>query len=221
MVSRKHPDLEIRSLRKDDLERVVELQFYSWHEYYQQYSIYDLIKDSVTRDSLRAGWQPFLGAGSAEGSRLVIGAERRAFVAVLAKEIVGVGAASSYVEGKWPVVDSLLKDSQGRIEKTAKFQELYILPELRSHGLGRRLSLVRAEIMLDLGYKALFLTTYAEAEKTNQYHLKNGLEKVHEYMSIEKFKDEKRVKIACFLHRDLEKYRNSLKAKLDDAGHSA
>jgi len=215
MDSRKPTQPDIRPLTEGDLREVVELQFRSWHEYYRQYPVlYNTIKNSVTEASLLEGWQVFTGQRSAGEARMVIGDERRAYVAVLDGEIVGAGGVSSYVEGKWPVVDELLRRADGELRKTAKFQELYIKPEIRRHGIGRQLSIARADTMLNSGYESLFLTTYAEAEKTNDYHLKNGLKKVHEYMSMEQFEGGARVKIACFLHLDLLEYRNRLQAKL-------
>jgi len=214
MDSRKLKNLQIRPLRVDDLVDVVELEYLAWHDYYQQYSIYSLIKDSVTREGLFASWKQFISSGGGESSRMVVGGDRRAFVALLEDKLVGVAAASSYVEGKWPVVDELLRGVDGSITKTSKFQELYISPEVRGLGVGKRLSIARADAMLKEGYRALFLTTYAAATRTNQYHLKNGLEHVHEYQSIERFKDGKRVQIACFFHPNLEQYRDDLKARI-------
>lgn len=204
------PYLEIRPLIESDLPEVVNIEHASWHEYYCQYPIYKIIKSSVTESILLDDWKKFLAEGTPQLTSLIVGQMRRAYVAILGGKIVGVGAVSSYVENKWPVVDELLRQPDGNIKKTAKFQELYIKPEVRRHGIGRHLSIVRADYMLKHGCQALFLTTYADATKTNEYHLKNGLTKVHEYLSLQTYENGARAKIACFLDPDLKSYRDRL-----------
>lgn len=208
------PYLEIRPLIESDLPEVVNIEHASWHEYYCQYPIYQIIKGSVTEAILLDDWKKFLAQGSPQQTSLVVGHTRHAYVAILNGEVVGVGAVSSYVENKWTAVDELLRQPDGRIKKTAKFQELYIKPEVRRHGIGRHLSIIRADYMLQHDYEALFLTTYADAEKTNEYHLKNGLTKVHEYLSMQVYENGERVKIACFLDLDLKNYRDRLEQVL-------
>lgn len=214
METTKLKGLRIRPLQESDLPEVVRIEHQAWHEYYQQYPLYQLIKDSVTEKILFEDWRKFLTTGTASHTSLVVGDERKAYIALLDGDVVGVGAVSSYVEGRWPPVDELLRGPDGKVRKTAKFQELYIKPEMRRHGVGRYLSLARADYMLSRGYSALFLTTYADAYKTNEYHLKNGLKLVHEYMSIQTFANGERAKIACFLEPDLKAFRDRILAAL-------
>ena len=208
--------LIIKELTKQDVSAVVRIQNESWHQYYSQYPIYSVIKETVTEESLAEDWNRFLSDSTAEHSSLVVGSDRCAFVALVDAAIVGVAAASSYVEGKWPPVDELLRGADGKLTKTAKFQELYVKAEMRRYGVGRHLSVARADAMLAKGYSAIFLATYADAHLTTEYHLKNGLKLVHEYMSLQTFSEGRKVKIACFLDPDLLGYRNRLQAALQE-----
>ena len=191
------------------------MQLQAWHEYYKQYPFYKIVASSVTLESLRRDWQLFIEAAPAQAGALISGGDKQAFVAVYNRAIVGVGAVSAYIEGKWPQVDQLLHRLHGGLPKVAKFQELYVDAKMRGCGIGHHLSIVRADAMLELGYSAIFLTTYADAHKTNEFHQKNNLQRVCDYMSLQTFADGQRVSIACFLNTDLRAYRDAIARDLD------
>ena len=204
----------VRPMLNSDIPAVVPMEHDAWHQYYSQYPIYQVIKDSVTLEGLTKDWEEFLELSRQTTGPLVVGQDRQAFVATVDGKVAGVGAVSSYVEGKWPEVDALLRGADGKVRKTAKFQELYVHQSMRGKGLGHHLSITRADAMLEKGYAAIFLTTYADAELTTVFHEKNGLKKVHEYMSMQTYADGKRARIGCFLDKDLHAYRERLNTDL-------
>ncbi len=216
------PNLLLRPMAPDDIPDVVAMEHTAWHEYYRQYhALYDLIQESVTPESLTKDWQAFFGISSnGDKTSMVIGQERCAYVAEYQGKIAAVGAASAYRRHVWPEVDALLEQPDGTTLKPAKFQELYVAPTLRKQGIGHALAYLRGMHMLHAGFNALFLTVYADAEKTIQYHLKNGLKQVHSYPSLQRFKEGKTVEIACFLHPSLQSYTDTslhyLKARHPD-----
>lgn len=202
-------------MQLDDIERVSLMQYSAWHEYYSQYvDLYRVISGAVTQKGLHNEWTAFLDPTVRSDSGLISGGDKHAFIALIDDEVVGVGAVSAYVEGKWPEVDNILRLENGELPKVAKFQDLYISADRRGSGLGHQLTLVRADTMLSLGYSAIFLTTYADAHKSNQFHLKTNLTRVHDYISMQTFAEGQRVKIACFLNTDLKNYRDCLEQHL-------
>lgn len=201
-------NLTIRPMSTADIPAVVPVEHAVWHAYYRQYPFYDTIADSVTPESLTQDWQAFF-ADSGDTS-LVTGHDRVAFVACDGEKIVGVAAASAYVPGKWPVVDDMLRRPDGSLTRTAKFQNLYVDAAYRGRGIGKQLSLARADAMLAKGYEALFMTAFDGAMKTISFHRKNGLQQVHAYESLQSFKDGQHMRILCFLHKDLKAWREKL-----------
>lgn len=207
-----------------DIPAVVPMEHRVWHDYYRQYPFYDTIAESVTHESLTQDWNAFFtpedtadrqSVSACEGETapqptLVTGHDRVAYVACEGDTIVGVAAASAYVEGKWPAVDALLRKPDGSLTKTAKFQNLYIDAAYRRQGIGKLLSRARAGAMLEKGYESLFITVFDGATHTIAYHEKNGLTQVHEYESLQTFKDGRHLRILCFLHQDLREWNHAL-----------
>ena len=210
-------ELEIRPLEEGDIGAVARMQHHGWHDYYAQYSFYPIVRRSVTVTGLESEWREFLRAGSGTGAGpLIVGRERQAYVAVEGSRICGVAAVSSYVEGKWPPVDALLRQPDGHLRPTAKFQELYITPDLRGAGIGHYLTIARADWALARGYEAIFLTTFGGATKTITFHQKNGLKLVHEYQSMQQYEGGLRVPIVCFLDLDLAAFRARMAGALEE-----
>lgn len=204
----------IRPLLDTDIAVVAQMEHAAWHQYYSQYSIYEIIKDSVSLEGLLKEWREFLEPANQTTGPLIVGQDRHALVAIVQGQIAAIGAVSGYVQGKWPEVDAMLRSPGGALQKTAKFQELYVRPNMRGKGLGHHLSIARADLMLEKGYSAIFLTTFADAHRTIDFHEKNGLAKVHEYMSLQTYDGNKQVRIACFLDKNLQAYRDRLANEL-------
>ncbi len=207
----------IKPLEAEYIDALVQMEHAAWHEYYQQYPIYALIKDSVTIESLTADWHEFISEERDTSGPLITGQDRKAYIALLEDEtILGVGAVSAYKEQTWPEVDALLQTPEGAITKTAKFQNLYINHAHRGSAVGHYLGVVRADYMLEKGYEACFLTTYLDADKTTKYHLKNGMELVHHYESKQTYgPNQERATIGCFLNKDLRALRDTWQAYID------
>jgi hypothetical protein len=69
--------------------------------------------------------------------------------------------------------------------------------------------------MIEKGYQAIFMTTYKDAFKTNQYHEKNGMKHIYDYTSLQTYDDGKKADISCFLNQDIKAYRDDLKRYID------
>ena len=193
----------IRPLEHSDIDAIAKMEMAVWHDYYRQYPFYDLVCDSVTPENIAQSWASFLDSQRPYSGGMVTGDDRCAFAAWQDAAPIGVAAASAYRPDTWPEVDQLLTDRFGALPKLAKFQNLYVAPAARGQRIGTHLALVRARTMLERGYTGLFLTTFADAHRTNAYHQKQGLERVHTYLSLQRYKGGARVPIACFLHTDL------------------
>lgn len=201
------PKIVIRPLEVGDIAALAPVECAAWHDAYQSYDFYAAVAPSVTEEKVAKNWRDFLSAEEDEAHTLglVSGGDRVAMVALDGKRMVGAGAASSYKEGVWQPVDALLKERNGgALPKVAKFQSLYIDPQYRGQRIGPQLGVARAKMLLAKGYTQMMTTTYAEAAHANAYHAKHGLEKVYAYDSHTQYAGGVRVKIACWLHEDLE-----------------
>lgn len=205
----------IREMKASDIPAIVGMEHEAWHEYYSQYEFYDVIKSSVTQQSIADDWSEFISNESQTSGPLITAGDRYAYVALLDGQPIGVGACCAYKENTWIPIDDILRQENGNIRKAAKFQNLYIHPKHRGKGVGHHLAIVRADKMLDLGYEALFMTTYADATRTNQYHLKCGMKHIYDYESLQSYKSGEKAMISCFLHEDLRGYRDDFAAYLE------
>lgn len=203
-------DFSVGVLQEQDIDAVTKMEVAAWHEYYSQYeTLYDVIKNSVTHETVSKGWHDFLKAEDGYEGKMVTGNDRAAYVAFYKGQPVGIGAVSAYKHGVdvWNPVDDYIRQQDGSLPKLAKYQNLYVGADHRGQGVGHHLNIVRADYMLDRGYTGLFLAPYADATKTMEFHRKNGLEHVHDYMSLSTYKDGKSVKIACCVNLDLRAIR--------------
>jgi GNAT superfamily N-acetyltransferase len=206
----------IRPLEKQDIKTVAAMEVAAWHEYYSQYAdLYEVIRDSVTLEGQIKEWHNFISADEAD-NKMITGDDRRAFVALIDDEPVGIGAVSAYTYGVETLkpVDDYLQNEDESCPKIAKYQNLYVHQDHRGKRIGAHLNIARADYMLDKGYTGMYIAPYADATKTMAYHTKNGLEKIHEYMSISTYRNGKRAKIACMLNLDLQAMRDGWAKKL-------
>jgi GNAT superfamily N-acetyltransferase len=209
-------DITVRPLEDPDIPAVAEMEVAAWHEYYSQYTeLYDIIQDSVTLEGQIKEWTNFIGAGEAD-NKMITGDDRRAFVALIEDQPVGIGAVSSYTYGVEVLksVDEHLQNEDGSSPKIAKYQNLYVHQDHRGKRIGAHLNIARADYMLEKGYTGMYMAPYADATKTMAYHTKNGLEKVHEYMSLSTYRNGQRAKIACMVNLDLQTMRDGWAAKI-------
>lgn len=211
-------DITVRPLKAKDILAVAKMEVDAWHDYYSQYTaLYDIIQDSVTLEGQIKEWGNFISSDKAD-NKMITGDNRRAFVALLDDRPVGIGAVSAYTYGIEALkpVDEYLKNEDGTYPKIAKYQNLYVHKDHRGRRIGAHLNVARADYMLGNGYTGMYIAPYADASKTMAYHTKNGLEKVHEYMSISTFRNGQRAKIACMVNLDLQAMRDSWADKIKD-----
>lgn len=200
--------IDIVPLEEKYIPEVVEMEYEAWHDYYQQYDIYNVIKSTENKEEIEKNWREFISDSKDTKGPLIAGSLRKAYIALIDGKVVGVGAVTSFKENTWPRIDRILKKEDGTIKKTAKFQNLYIHKDYRGNLIGHFLTLVRCDYMLEKGYEAIFMTTYSDATKTNEYHKKNGMNHIYDYESLQTYEGGKKVSISCFLNDNLQAYRD-------------
>ncbi|MBV1928360.1 MAG: GNAT family N-acetyltransferase, partial [Gammaproteobacteria bacterium] len=191
---------------------VSDLHYHSFHHAYKQTpDLYETI-GNCDKDSFIDEWKNFLHDANSKNG-LITGGERVAYYAELNGLIVGAGAISSYVEGKWPNVDKVLAENERRTSSVAKVQNLYIDPDYQRLGIGSALKLSLINHIARKGYETVFTTTYADSEGANTYQSGNNLQLVDTYESMQTFENGKRAQISCFVG-DLEELQDHLKERL-------
>lgn len=68
--------------------------------------------------------------------------------------------------------------TEGLPEDTLELVKMYLLPEARGHGLGKKLILKCVETAAGSGYKKIYLETMAELEKAVQTYVRLGFDKL-------------------------------------------
>lgn len=204
------------------INKLSEMEHEAWHEYYSQYHFYEYIKDTASIEMIKQNWLDFVSGNIAENA-MITGQEKRCYIALDANEnIIGEAALTSYKENVWNEADDYFrKNNAGKLPKILKLQNLYISPNYRGLGLGHYLALVRLDYAIANGYQAVFMTTYKDATKTNEYHLKNKMQHLYDYESLQSFKDGKRLAISCFVNPDIQSYRSNIYSYIADGTSSS